>query len=95
MTKEQRMLLVSEIRREQHISPMEEDKVIEGYVKDAEYDINDVCGAKIDYEVDLKARSLLKNFVQYARYSRLAEFKQLYGGEYAYLQAKYYKPSDV
>lgn len=87
--------LITEIRGEQHISPFEEDGVLESYIKEAEYDINEATGTEIDYEKDLKARSLLKNYVFYARFGRLAEFKQLYGGEYAYLQAIYYKPTDV
>lgn len=87
--------LIEEVRGEQHISPMEDDDVLIGYIKEGEFDINDTAGAKIDYEVDLKAKSLLKNYVQYARYGRLAEFKQLYIGEYTYLQAKYYKPTNV
>ena len=48
-----------------------------------------------DYEKDLKARSLLKNYVLYADYKKLAEFRELYGAEYALLQADYYKPTDV
>lgn len=87
--------LITEIRGEQHISPFEEDKVLEGYIKEAEYDINNHTGAEIDYEKDLKARSLLKNYVLYSRFKRLAEFKQLYVGEYANLQADYYKSSDI
>ena len=87
--------LITEIRKEQHISPYEEEEVLRGYIKEAEYDINKSSGAEIDYEEDLKARSLLKNYVLYSRFKRLAEFKQLYAGEYANLQAEYYKPSDV
>lgn len=87
--------LLKEIKQEQHPSPFKEDKEFVGYIKDGEYDINSACGAEIDYEEDLKARSLLKNYVLYADYKRLAEFKQLYGAEYALLQAKYYKPTDV
>lgn len=87
--------LITEIRKEQHISPYEEEEVLRGYIKEAEYDINNHTGAKINYEEDLKARSLLKNYVLYSRFSRLAEFKQLYIGEYANLQAEYYKPSDI
>lgn len=87
--------LLQEIRNEQHISPFEEDNVILGYIKEAEYDINESSGVEIDYNKDLKARSLLKNYVFYAREKRLAEFKELYAGEYAVLQAKYYKPTDV
>ena len=87
--------LIAEIRGEQHISPFEEDKVLEGYIKEAEYDINKNAGAEINYEVDLKAKSLLKNYVMYWRFGRLGEFRQLYGAEYAYLQAIYYKPSNI
>lgn len=86
--------ILNEIKDEQHISPSEEDNVIIGYIKEAEYDINK-CGPEIDYETDLDARSLLKNRVFYARYKRLAEFKQLYAGDYAKLQAEYYKPTDI
>lgn len=85
--------IVEEIKGEQHISPFEEDEVLIGYIKEGEYDINDNSGAKIDYEKDLKARSLLKNYVLYSRFKRLAEFKELYAGDYAKLQADYYKPA--
>ena len=95
MTEEQIKSLLEEIKREQHPSPFKDDNEFLGYIKDGEYDINKACGAKIDYQKDLKARSLLKNYVLYADYKRLAEFKQLYGGEYAILQAEYYKPTDV
>lgn len=87
--------LVDEIRGEQHISSLESDEVLKGFIKEAEYDINDNVGSEIDYEIDLKARSLIKNYVLYARFKRLAEFKQLYVGDYAYLQAKYYKPASL
>lgn len=94
MNNEQIQELLQEIRNEQHISPFEEDSVITSYIKEAEYDINK-CGPEIDYKEDLKARSLLKNYVFYAREKRLAEFKQLYAGEYAVLQAEYYQPTDL
>lgn len=87
--------LLQEIKNEQHPSPFKEDDEFIGYIKDGEYDINNYCGSKINYEEDLQARSLLKNYVLYADYKRLAEFKQLYGAEYAYLQAKYYKSTDL
>ena len=32
--------ITTEIRREQHVSPFEEDETIKGYIKEAEYDIN-------------------------------------------------------
>ncbi len=85
--------LLQEIKNEQH--PLEDDNTIIGYIKDGEGDINEFSGAKINYEIDTIAKSLLKNYVLYARYKKLAEFKQLYAGEYAFLQAKYYKPTSV
>lgn len=85
--------ILQEIRNEQH--PLENDETIIGYIKNGEYDINEDSGEKINYEIDLKAKSLLKNYVLYARFKRLAEFKQLYAGEYAKLQAKYYKPTSI
>lgn len=87
--------LLKEIRDEQHITPFEKDTIIIGYIKEAEFDINKIVGSKIDYEIDLKARSLLKNYVFYVREKKLAEFKQLYGDQYALLQAEYYKPTDI
>lgn len=87
--------LIEEIRSEQHVSPNEEDEVIEKLIKEAEFDINSKSGAKIDYDADLTARGLLKNYAMYRRFGRIAEFKQLYAGDYADLQAKYYKPSNI
>ncbi|MBQ9659413.1 MAG: hypothetical protein IJV31_11760 [Clostridia bacterium] len=93
MTKIQIKNIIEQIQNEQH--PIEDEETLAGYIEDAEYNINSYAGEKINYEIDLNAKSLLKNYVFYARYKRLAEFKQLYAGEYADLQAKYYKPSSV
>ena len=87
--------LVNEIRNEQHISDCETDEVIKNYVKDGIYYINKNVGAEINYEKDLKARRLLKNYVLYVRYQRLAEFKELYGGDILELQIEYYEPTNV
>ena len=95
MNDAQAKTLIDEIRREQHVSSSEKDETLKVYIKEAEYDINENAGTEIDYEKDLKARVLLKNYVLYRRFSRLAEFKQLYGGDYAYLQAEYYKPTNI
>lgn len=95
MTDTQIKELLQEIKNEQHPSSLKKDEEFIGYIKDGEYDINKACGTEIDYKEDLRARSLLKNYVLYADYKRLAEFKQLYGAEYALLQAEYYKPTNV
>lgn len=85
--------LVEEIKKEQQIPSFFDDEILINYVKEAKYNINTSSGAEIDYDTDLDARSLLKNYVLYANHKRLAEFKQLYCGEYAKLQAKYYANS--
>ena len=90
MNEESLNLIVNQIRDEQHISPFIKDEIIKGFVLDGIYDINESSGAMIDYNEDLIARRLLKNYVMYANNNRLAEFKQLYYSDYAKLQANYY-----
>lgn len=82
--------ILKEIKDEQQIPSFFNDQILINYIKEAEYNINQNSGVTIDYDDDLDARSLLKNYVLYANHKRLAEFKQLYCGEYAKLQAKYY-----
>ena len=82
--------ILKEIREEQHISPYLNDTEFLNYIKDGIYDIDEFCGTKIDYKQDLKARRLLKNYVLYASYERLAEFKIMYLEEYDELQRKYF-----
>ena len=87
--------ILLEIRKEQAISPTIKDATLISYIKEGVYDINDVCGKEIDYNANLVARSLLKNYVLYANYKRLAEFKELYSGEYIRIQRDCYIDSNV
>lgn len=86
---------LEQIKLEQHLSPFREDDEFIGYIKDGIFNINDYCGKEINYKEDLDARSLLKNYVLYADYKRLAEFKQLYISDYDALQRKYYIDSKL
>lgn len=81
---------IQEYRLENHINPFRKDEEFIDYIKDGIDEINEVCGAVIDYEKDRVARRLLKNYVLYADYKKLAEFKQLYGGDFDALQRKYF-----
>lgn len=90
MSEEKIKKILQEIKDEQQIPSFFNDQILINYIKEAEYSINQNSGNSIDYDKDLEARSLLKNYVLYANHKRLAEFKQLYCGEYAKLQAKYY-----
>lgn len=82
--------IISEYRTENQINPFREDSEFEDYAKDGIFDINDYCSTKIDYDDDLKARRLLKNYILYADHKKLAEFKIAYLSEYDELQREYY-----
>ncbi len=82
--------LLDDILLEQQISPFLEQQIIVNFINDGIYDIEKNVGFKIDFSKDLKARSLLKNYVMYANHKRLAEFKELYRSEYIDLQREYY-----
>lgn len=90
MTKENLEKLIKEIRVEQQIHPLFPNEAIQNYIYEGMHDINQVAGTQIDYDDDLSARSLLKNYVLYAHHKRLAEFREVYLSEYTKLQIKYY-----
>ncbi len=81
--------IVKEVRKEQSISPKLPDDNFINYVKEGMYNINDSVGCMINYDEDLEARALLKNYVLYANHKRTAEFKELYMADYVKLQVKY------
>lgn len=82
--------ILKEIRQEQTISPKIKNETITSYIKEGIYNIDEIVGTIINFDEDLSARSLLKTYVLYATYKRLAEFKELYCSDYVTLQAKYY-----
>lgn len=57
--------------------------------------INENVGKNINYETDSEARELLKYRMFYDLNLRIAEFNELYGGEYAALQSKYYEDANL
>lgn len=87
--------LVSEIRKEQLINPNIPNENFERYVKEGIYNINNSVGVSINFDEDMDARVLLKNYVLYANYKRLAEFKELYMIDYVALQIKYNNDSEL
>ena len=87
-------VFLEEYREENHVSPFRNDSEFLEYIKDGIADIDDYCGSKIDYETDRIARRLLKNYVLYADYKKLAEFKEIYIGEYDALQRNYFIKND-
>lgn len=87
--------IVQEVIKEQTISPRLDDDILINYIKEGMYDINDSVGCMIDYNEDLEAKALLKNYVLYANYKRLAEFKELYMSDYVALQLKYNRDTSV
>lgn len=87
--------LIKEIRNEQAISPKQKDETFKKYICEGMYSINEKVGFQINYNNDLTARSLLKNYILYANYKRLAEFEELYERDYVSLQIKYNRDSNI
>lgn len=87
--------LIKEIRQEQRLSPLFPDESIANFIREGMQDINNVVGIEVDYDTDLEARSLLKYYVLYANHMRLAEFREVYAGEYVKLQIKYLNSTDI
>lgn len=81
---------IKAFRLEKHVSTFRSDEEFKEYVKDGIQDINRYCGTEIDYDDDLVARRLLKNYVLYADYNKLAEFKEVYAKDYDELQRYYF-----
>ncbi len=87
--------IVDEIFDEKHLSPMLEKKPFHNFVKEGAQDINEAVGTRINYSEDLKARSLLKNYVLYASKNLLHIFKVNYMEDYVSLQFKYNRDTDL
>lgn len=81
--------LLEEIRVEKKISPLKDMKDFKNILLTGIYDIEEKIGFYIDFDNDLKARDLLKNYVLYSTHNLLAKFKEDYFSEYTELQIKY------
>lgn len=84
--------ILEEIRNELQLSPTENcNLILSNYIKEGILDIDENNGIKTDYEKDLISKRLLRLYVIYAYYKRLAEFKNLYSGDYAERQRFYFQ----
>lgn len=84
--------LLEEIRNELQLSPTQNyNSILTNYIKEGILDINENNGIETDYEKDLISKRLLRLYVIYAYYKRLAEFKNLYAGDYAERQRFYFQ----
>lgn len=87
--------LLEEIRSEKKISPLKKNEEFEKLLLEGIYDIEEAIGFYIDFDKDLKARKLLKNYVLYSMYNLLAKFKEDYLSEYTELQFRYNRDSII
>ncbi len=87
--------LILEIRSEQKISPMRKNAEFKNYVLQGIFDIEEKIGSVIDFDIDLKARALLKDYVLYADHNLLKDFFERYSDDYFYLQAKYSRDTNI
>lgn len=95
LTKEETEKIINEIFDEKHLSPMLNKIIFINFVKEGEQDIDEAVGCQINYSEDLKARSLLKNYVLYASKNLLHIFKENYKEEYVSLQFKYNRDTSL
>lgn len=87
--------ILEEIRIEQKISPLRDINELKTYLNQGIYDIEYYSGKYIDFDEDLQARELLKNYVLFADHNMKSKFKEEYSDEYIQLQIKYNRDSDL
>lgn len=88
--------LVKEIRSEFHIPPFHKDEYIKVLINQGNQYFSSLV-VKVDYEKDLIARGLLKNYVYYAHNKRTNEFKTDYMddvSEWQFMQLDTYKEDE-
>ncbi len=95
MNETSRITFLKLFRAEFRISNAVSDSVLREKLNSSICIINENVGYEINYDEDLEAKELLKYRIFYDINFRLAEFDELYGGNYAALQSKYYTVSDV
>lgn len=82
--------IVDELLDEKRISAYEKKDSFERKVTLAIYFLeNEIAGATIDFNEDLNARDLVKEYVFYDFYNMIPEFKERYANELTKLQFKY------
>lgn len=82
MTEAQTTLLITEIKGELNTPPNLQDSVLKNYIKEGMADITSSVADFIDFERNLNARSLLKNYVKYAYFGMKDEFYIRYHADY-------------
>lgn len=73
MSDEQIKILTKEIRSEFQIPPYFEDSALENCILEGEYEFTKLV-PNVNFQEDLAAKSLLKNYVYYAYFKRLDDF---------------------
>jgi len=71
--------LVSEIRRDFQIPPYFKDEGLKNYIEEGEAELLPLV-PDADIETDKKYRMLLKNYVNYAYYHKVHEWRENYSG---------------
>lgn len=81
--------ILEEIKIEQKISPLRNINELKNILNQGIYDIEYYVGKYIDFDKDLQARDLLKNYVLFSDHNLKSKFKEEYQNEYINLQIKY------
>ena len=81
--------ILEEIRINHKISPLRNIKDLTSNLLEGIYDIETFVGSYIDFDEDLTARKLLKDYVLFSDFNMISKFKEEYYSEYVSLQIKY------
>lgn len=87
--------ILEEIRIEQKVSPLRDMEELEKLLKEGIYELEEIAGSFIDFNTDLKARGLLKDFVLFADHNAKSKFREEYYDEYLALQIRYNRDSNL
>lgn len=79
MSEESMKNLIGEIRRDFQIPPYFKDEGLENYIKEGEAQLLPLVPTA-EIETDLRYRMLLKNYVNYAYYHKVPEWRENYSG---------------
>lgn len=89
MKDEENEKLLNEVKSYLKITWNEEDEDITNLIKEGEQHLSEKIGAEIDFEKDLSAFGLLKDYCRYKRNYSIEYFEQNFLDKIVFLQLKY------
>lgn len=64
-------------------------RIVDGYIKDAVYRLDEIAGTEVDYDTDRHARTLLKDFCRYLNAHAIEYFEENFKSQLSSLHLNY------